>query len=317
MKQYTVAIIGCGSIGALKPDNIDGPLSENILTHAHAVYAHPETNLMYVIDNDIEKAKQAAEKWQAFYRTDLKFDIIPDIIIVSVPTNHHYQILSKLSEYKPGLIIIEKPFCQNLNELQRSLWGNKAPVLVNYTRRFVPGIINLKKKLDEDHVLNCRVLYTRGFHDGCHAIDLMNYFFGECISARRIRPSKIVDRDVNDPTISIAMNYEKCDSVIFQPCDGREYGIFEIDICCRKNRYRLIDNSLYIERYPIIDENEWGHKALGYSLTSVIRQETGLNTALYNLISNAVAFLNKKVELLCLPEDAIKVHDIMKEIKEN
>ena len=31
MNQYSIVIIGCGSIGALKPDHIDFPGSENIL----------------------------------------------------------------------------------------------------------------------------------------------------------------------------------------------------------------------------------------------------------------------------------------------
>ena len=74
---------------------------------------------------------------------------------------------------------------------------------------------------------------------------------------------------------------------------------------------RFIDNGLYVEHYHINEENEWGHKSLDYSLTSTIRKETGLTTASYNVIDNAVQFLDGKEDLICTIEDAIKVHEIL------
>ena len=49
MSIYKVSIIGCGSIGANKPDHIDSPITENILTHAHAVYHHQKTELFALV----------------------------------------------------------------------------------------------------------------------------------------------------------------------------------------------------------------------------------------------------------------------------
>ena len=134
--------------------------------------------------------------------------------------------------------------------------------------------------------------------------------FGQNIGRESASPL-IIDRDVNDPTTALLMSYEKCPCVFFQPCDGRLYGIFEIDICFENCRIRFIDNGLYYEMYPITEENEWGHKSLNYRLTDVIRRETGLNIALYNLIDNAVNFLDGKEQLLCTAEDAITVHEIL------
>ncbi len=42
---YKVAIIGAGSIGALKDDGVDYLRSPNVLTHANAVTANPRTEL--------------------------------------------------------------------------------------------------------------------------------------------------------------------------------------------------------------------------------------------------------------------------------
>ena len=324
MNHYKVAIIGCGSIGALKPDKIDSPGSENILTHAHAVDAHMQTELYAVIDTDDEKLRKAKAKWQPelcvrkYEDIELNGGQTPDIVIVAVPTEHHYETIHNMfvGTSKPKLIIAEKPFCHRLS-LAKTITESdlKVPIMVDYIRRFATGYQEIKSQIDKGDfgkALNCRVLYTRGIkHEGCHAIDLMRYFFGECYNSHHLSNIHFIDRDINDPTIPISFLFEKCGNVVFQPCDGRLYGIFEIDICFEKCRIRLIDNGLYYEMYPITEKNEWGHKSLNYRLTDVLRRETGLNIALYNLIDNAVNYLDGKQELICTAEDAVAVHEIL------
>ncbi len=330
MNIYNVCVIGCGSIGALKPDHIDAPGSANILTHCHSINHHPQTELLAIVDTDNDKLQKAKAKWQPRLTVRSYEEIIshsgkqPDIVIVAVPTEYHYEVLSEVLRFgPPKLIIAEKPFCENIDHAT-IINSNKAnvPILVDYIRRFSTKYQEIKYQIDNDFfgkALNCRVLYTRGLkREGSHAIDLMNWFFGGCINSyvevRDIGVSKeqyIIDHDENDPTVLAHFRFKKCPHVVFMPCDGREYGIFEIDICFEKGRLRFIDNGLYVESYPINQENEWGHKSLDYSLTNVIRMETQLNTALYNVVNNAVKFLDGEKDLICTAEDAIKVHEIL------
>lgn len=327
MNQYNVCIIGCGSIGATKPDHIDYPGSPNILTHGNAVDRHPQTNLVAVIDVNDGPLLKAKTKWQAWVAVKSFDELIvsgkePDIVIVATPTKFHYDVLHQIFinnvHQMPKLIIAEKPFCSNLDTaraITESYSNMGIPIMVDYIRRFAKGYQKIKKQIDDNvfgKALNARVLYTRGLrHEGCHAIDLMRYFFGECLTSDSNYALSIIDRDKNDPSIPISFTFLKCGSVTFQPCDGRQYGIFEVDICFEKARLRFIDNGLYLEQYPINEENEWGHKSLDYSLTNVIRTETGLNTALYELINNAVRFLDGKEDLICTASDAVKVHEIL------
>jgi len=342
MKTYNVVVIGCGSIGAMKSDNIDYPGSPNILTHANAVKRHPRTELLALIDTDKEKAKKAFIKWNpktvagSFNLLKQSGYEVPDIAIIAVPTETHYEILHQIYinnvNKMPKLIIAEKPFCSELNQarsIAESYSDLGIPIVIDYIRRYAQGYKDIKKQIDFGafgKTLNCRVLYTRGMkHEGCHALDLMRYFFGECNriatneiydclftgEGKNLFGKAIIDRDEKDPTEFECYGFEKCDHVVFMPCDGRKYGIFEVDICFEKCRLRFIDNGLYIEKYPINEENEWGHKSLDYRLTNVTRQETGLNIALYNLINNAVNFLDGKEGLICTNKDAIKVHEIL------
>lgn len=327
--MYKVAIIGCGSIGANKDDKIDSPITENILTHAHAVYQNPKLELQALVDSNKEQLQKAIKKWQpksAFNTIEQLFDSPEkmDIIVVAVPTEYHLEVLNKIincsEDKKPQLIICEKPFCNSYDEANK-IWEENTqkeipPILINYIRRFDPQHQEIKKWIDEERfgkALNCRVLYTRGLkRDGCHAIDLMNWFFGNCKTFSLNFFNSIIDRVVSDPTITIFAEYQKCPSVIFQPCDGRKYGIFEIDICFEQARLRLIDNGLYYELYPLTDENEWGHKSLSYKLTDVVRKETKLQYAMYYLYENAIGYLEGRQGLFCVPDDAIEVHKIIK-----
>ncbi len=338
MNIYKVCIIGCGSIGASKPREIDGPDTTNILTHAHAVFHHPRTEIWAMVDTDEEKLREESRRWgskKAFRSIVPELEIEPekpDIVIVAAPTETHADVMRKLlalAPYMPKLIIAEKPFCSCLADAEqvKSLYPD-TPIMVDYIRRFSKGHQEIKALIDSGSMgraLNCRVLYTRGLcHEGCHGIDLMRWFFGKCelfttlnaIDLLGNEPNyyAIEDRIKEDPTIECVGSFENCPSIVFQPCDGRKYGIFEIDICFEEGRIRLIDNGLYYERYPVNEKNEWGHRSLSYRLTDVIRQETGLNIALYNLIDNAVNFLDGKEKLICTADDAIAVHEILEEI---
>jgi len=335
MNQYKVAIIGCGSIGALKPEHIDYPNSPNILTHCNSIDRHMQTELMAIVDTNDKQLMKAKEKWNPqltvkTYDELISGNPVPDIVILAVPTEHHYETMLNIFSHPtlPKLIIAEKPFCSNSIEAEEiaSLskekctdGRRKVPIMIDYIRRYATGYQEIKKQIDSEdfgEALNCRVLYTRGLkHEGCHALDLMRYFFGKYAGGHILQGGQIIDRNSDDPTYEIEMWFEKCFSVVFQPCDGRLYGIFEIDICFEKCRLRFIDNGLYVEKYSIAEENEWGHKSLDYSLSNVLRTETGLTTALYNLVDNAVKFLDGEEDLICTADDAVAVHEILDHLK--
>jgi len=66
MKYKNWLIIGAGSIGALKPNELDSPTTENILTHAHALHrlrGRREIDDFFIVDVDEEKAGEACVRW--------------------------------------------------------------------------------------------------------------------------------------------------------------------------------------------------------------------------------------------------------------
>ena len=59
-ETYKAAVIGCGSIGALKDDFKDMVGQNNPLTHAGAIHKNPNIDLIAVIDNDTSKSLKAS-----------------------------------------------------------------------------------------------------------------------------------------------------------------------------------------------------------------------------------------------------------------
>lgn len=321
MKKYSVAIVGAGSIGAMKPDKYDSPKTKNILTHAHAVHNHKRTELKYIIDNDNQKAMNASAKWNCRVASTLKtIQIDPvDIAILSTPTPLHHEHLQYIMKCTPTkLIIAEKPFCNNLQEAEaitRLRKRKDVPIMVDYIRRYDPAVSWMKEKIEDNtygKVQHCRLVYTRGAkHEACHAIDLFNYWFGKNIRADILNGNGCVleDRNFNDPTYAIHLSYEKCNHVFMCPADGREFSIFEIDLLFDNGRIIFSDHGTKVLCQRVIKEPTYGDY-----LTLDGKQEfvfkTGLKTALYNLIDNAVKFLDGKEDLKCIPEDAINVYKI-------
>lgn len=321
-EKYTAVIVGCGSIGALKNDKYDSPQTENILTHAHACYAHPRVDLIGVIDNDWSKALKAGNKWntgRSNHISSLRDSWSPDIVIVATPTETHHKVLIDLIDYHyPKLVIAEKPFCAAQIEAQGIVDYYKnadIPLAINYMRRYEMAHQTIKKWIDEDKLgkaFHCKITYTRGIRrEASHAIDLMNWWFGKCLIAQTTTDKYgIDDYSKEDLTKAAAFTYEKCPHVFLCPVDGRKYSIFEIDMLFEKARIRFVDHGIRMEFYEPIPEPIYGDYMTMPSEVSWAYGKTGLTRGLTSLLDNAINFLDSGEELKCTGEDALKVHEV-------
>ncbi len=328
MKAYTAAIIGCGSIGALKPDKYDFPGGENILTHAHALWQHERTRLIAICDTDEEKAHQAAQKWECepfVSIADLFHTFNPDIVIVATPTSTHADVLLDVLSYGPRLVIAEKPFCTSYVEAEvvvKAYENAGIPLVINYTRRYVPEIRKMRNEIANGSwgkIYHCQVNYNRGImHDGSHAINLCNWFFGNFKRGGMLPADpEIIDLDPvrfnnYDITYAAYMIFENCPHVFFCPSDGRKFGLFEIHIMTEGGRISLVDHSKKITIQKLMLEPTYGdYKTLSSNRQHIITQ---LHTALTRLVNNVVDCLNYNTPLFCTGKEALEVHKIYESI---
>ena len=183
-KKFNVLILGAGNQGCMS----DIPGSENehkIISFANAFKKHEKTNRLMINDINHVKAQQAAKTWNCWhvFNLDIAFNdsnLKPDIVVVSTSDDTHYEVLKELSKYSPKLVIVEKPICTELEQAREivKLYKEKEiPLLVNYTRRFLPHYDYLEQ-YGKPVYATCA--FNRGWlHTGTHAIDFFNMINAE------------------------------------------------------------------------------------------------------------------------------------------
>lgn len=184
-RKYRALIIGAGGQGALS----DAPGSgkeEKIISFAHALKEHPGFKWLAFYDEIEEKAYLAKEIWGGtwFIALDEIGDHHIDVAIVSTPDDSHYEILKQLAEYPLRLVIVEKPICTDLQQAREIVELYKAkgiPLAVNYTRRFIPELQELKQRYEAGEfgkLLHYNINFNRGLiHSGSHAVDFLGWLF--------------------------------------------------------------------------------------------------------------------------------------------
>ena len=188
MSKYSVLVVGSGGQGS----QADAPGTGNehkIISFGHAVAAHPAFSLIGFVDPDLKKAQKAASVWggngyNSFYDF-IGTDAIdqPDVFIVATPDDLHFDVLMSIVEHaKPKLVIVEKPVCMDLYEAREVVDAYehaRIPLMVNYTRRFLPELQKLKDLYDMgaygEAVLGT-LIFNRGFvHSASHAVELFEW----------------------------------------------------------------------------------------------------------------------------------------------
>jgi len=327
MKKYNAVVIGCGSIGALKPIELDSQASKNVLTFANAFYRNDRINLVGLIDLDHNKMVDACTKWDChmhFSLSDIREKI--NIIAVCVNTEDHFKVITGIKKelgYCPEIIIAEKPLGLSQEECQDIIDycdENNIILMVDYIRRYnhhlrsIRSTIRALWEVEGATIYSCRIAYNRGlYRDGCHAIDFCNYIFGSFIDGYRLEGPAIIDLDDTDPTYSYHLIYEGCKNVVMTAIDGRYCSMFEFDII-NGGRIRLLNNFAKIEIYDLEKDGTYG----SYSrLCQVpfVSIDTNLANTLTELVDNAVAFLNCEDVPHCTGTDALQVHKIINHIR--
>jgi len=180
--MYNCVIIGAGNKGAFA----DIPGSQNFykyLSYAHAIRDHPEFNLLGFVDIDEKKGRDAAKAWRCEYIGNdiMNLNQSVDVIIITTPDDAHGAPLFGASYYNPKLVICEKPICDNYKDaewLTLKYFNKNIPLLVDYTRRFIPKYRYFYDNLSEKGKFIKGYLYYNGglLHTASHFIDLALWY---------------------------------------------------------------------------------------------------------------------------------------------
>lgn len=204
MGKYKVLIIGCGNQGALADAKGSGN-EHKVISFAHALKEREDVFETYLYDVDMNKANDACCLWDMNIDDD---SVEYDVVIVTTPDTNHYDTLMEIVkhyDYKPRLVICEKPMCMTTSETRDIINRYEdagIPILVNYTRRFIPEFREMIGK--GYNAGTCE--FNRGWeHTAAHFIDLCNMLnidlcetdVGEVTNKERYWNFVLYDKEMN------------------------------------------------------------------------------------------------------------------------
>ena len=353
-KLYYAAIVGTGRIGfSLGFDK----KREQPASHTMALLNNKRIKLIAAADSNEENL----ENWRKYVRKhNGKKDftlVFPtskelyenvtclDIITVAVNEDNHLEECLKAIEYKPKLVILEKPVALNSEEAEKI--RSKAvecgvPVMVNHERRFSKdylSVVSLIDKIGDIQSVTGELdsglrIYGSEFekdgtysllHDGTHLVDILQYILGKSESNEQ----SVVTPLLTNPIVSgihkdekgIVRNF----SAHYQSVVTRFGTIPEVT-------FKMSGRSKFFEfRLEIL--GTLGKIVVGNGIFEFyLRKESKLYTGFYSLtkqklklpkktgyfsgmVQNAVDFLDGQSELVSPLEDAIADLKVLEEIK--
>lgn len=302
-KMRPCAVIGAGNIGC--------GLNAEAPSHAKSYTHNPSLKLSAVVDVDENRLMAAKKLWNCdgyFNTSDMMTQVKPEIISICVPDAYHDAILTEVLNYSPKAVIVEKPTTQDpqRTKVQIAAYSKaKIPLLVNYSRRYLPIYTWLKDTIREQGVISVIIKYGKGIkHNGCHAVDLARFLFGE-IKVYQLLSARI-DFEPDDPTVTAHLQNEFCSDIVLQALDQRYFTHFEIDIFTKTNRY-IIDNDHQRLRIYCLN-GSISLESLKFSDHETISIDHG--NALDYLINNVISVIDNHDKPLCSAAEAIKTEEI-------
>lgn len=295
------AVIGAGLIGA----QLDEPGVSEPLTHAGG-YQAAGFDLVAIADS-AQTARDRAKRWDCAVCVDLD-EVMhhsrPDVLSLAVPTAQRAALLEQALAYRPRAVIAEKPLASSSAEgerIVRSYRDAAVPLVVNYSRRFVP----LWQRLRGGEAMSATIRYGKGLrHNGTHAIDLCRMLFGECTGEKPL--ARKHDHWNDDPTVSAFLSFERCPEVFLQALDERCFTLFEVDVISATSRIIVDCDGRRLRRFELRDGVGIPP---GKRLVESAPQDTGAASAMVNLMRHVVEVVGG-AEPLCTGEDAVAAQKI-------
>lgn len=247
---YSVLICGAGNIA----HRFDTPEGDAIFTHTKGFLRHGGFRVAAIIDEQTERAKEAAEVWNIPRYGRCLDDVRDsgyDVVSICTPDHTHAQYLRDALTLQPKLVLCEKPLSASIEEASAlvELYQQQGIHLaINYSRRWLPDFQRLSVQSLSGafgKVVSARMKYYKGFlHNASHFVDILAMFTKPEILGGAILHS-VQDYTPDDLTISVAARMESHIAggstfpVMIEGYDTRQMSPIELEIIFEKTAIKL------------------------------------------------------------------------------
>ena len=317
MKKISAAIIGLGKVGqGYDYDQID---DSYIKTHATGFSSHEAFDLVAAVDSDALQCKRFEEKFGCPAYQDVKTMLSlhhPQVISIATPTNLHHQVFQEVMNDKPEAVLCEKPISDSLKNARHMLElaeESECALLVNYTRRFDPGVILLKETIQNGEIgeiYKGTAWYSKGFlNNGSHFVDLLSFLFGG------VEQIKVLDKgrkwDGKDPEPDVCIRFGK---IVIYFLSAREecFSLFDMELVGDRGMIRYTEGGASIEvRQSLPHPDYSGYKILNPEKRII---HSYMERCQWNVLDNLNQFLIGKSPLNSDGRSAIETMEVVENV---
>jgi predicted dehydrogenase len=230
-------VIGCGNVGATfeMTSALPKPAS-----HAAALEANPDTELVGLIDPDAASRERAGAYYGVPTYPDPEMALTqlrPDIVIIATPPGTHESLLALAIASGARAVICEKPLADSLEAGSRMLALAKdsaTPIILNHQRRFFPLFAEARIRLAAGalgEIQQVTGYYTNGLlNNGTHLLDAVQFLLDD-------RPSWAIglvnEKNIAAPfgrNIDGMVRFTKGAILSLQSLDNDSYGVHDLRI---------------------------------------------------------------------------------------
>ena len=314
-----VLIIGCGNIAG----RFDELRNREALplTHAGAYRRHPGFRLAACVDLDQTHLDAFSQYWQVNVKASKVEDLHQqpgafDVISICSPTEFHVHHLEAALALGPKIVFAEKPL--TTNALETKHWvdrfeQNGIALVVNYTRRWQPDIVELAANLRAGQygtIRSASGVYSKGIaNSGSHMLDLLRNLFGEIVLVAVGSPSWDFWED--DPSVPAMLRSEGGVPIMLNIGDARDYSLFELRIVTESGTIEMTDGGMNWVWRSAQDSVQFpGYKSLGESRAS----EGDYSKAMLAAVSNIARHIKNGESLACDGQTALAAQVICDQI---
>lgn len=236
--------------------------NERIYSHARAFSQHPDFKLLAAVDPDAERRAVFTTAYEAPAYEDLAFALTehqPNLIVVAASTQFHNEILHvALSQGCPDIILCEKPLSYDIDEARQMVQHCRdkgIQLYVNYMRRSDPGVIEVKRYIDEGIIatpIKGVAWYSKGFiHNGSHFFNLLEYWLGPVKDSDVLEHGRLWGGV--DPEPDVRVKFEK-GIVVFLSAWEEAFSHYTVELVSPSGRMRYEQEGGLIQWQPVQDD---------------------------------------------------------------
>jgi len=319
-QKLTVLIIGCGNIAG--GYDLFQPDQALPFTHAKAFHQHGGFELTACIDPNPQQRKAFQSRWQVpkgFASLNELPDQLGQFDVVSIcsPSLFHIENIQAALVLQPKLIFCEKPVTLSLTQTQiavKDCSEHKVLLAVNYSRRWLPQVIQLKQELAQGlwgSLRSVSAVYNKGLlNNGSHMFDLLLNLFGP-LHLTHVGQA-VYDHFELDPSVDVCLQTSDGAPIQLNIAHAKDYALFEIQIVTEKGVISMEDGGA---RWRF-RKSEASKLLLGYSFLNPGKlQESKGSYAMTGAVANLFDALTRGVSLACTGEHALQAQALCEQIQ--